>query len=95
MRWSLDLRSRSLYITLREAPSAWQRELADGTVVDVGESGQVVGVEVVRFDAPWDPNLVTAGVDLSPEARASIVWLISVLAAAGGRWGLFHCNPPG
>lgn len=81
MRWSIDLRSRSLYITLSDAPSASQREMADGTVVDVDESGHVVGIEVLRFDAPWDPNLVTASFDLSPEARDSIAWLISVLPA--------------
>jgi uncharacterized protein YuzE len=44
----------SLYIELREAPSAESQEVADGLVVDFDSNGDVVGLDIEHASAKLD-----------------------------------------
>jgi len=46
MRLSYDPETDSLYIHLNEIPSKDSDEVAEGVVLDFGESGKLVGIDV-------------------------------------------------
>lgn len=61
MRWTYDLAVGALYFRVTDdAPIAAQRELAPGAVLDVDESGSVVGIEILT---PEGRGAVAAALD--------------------------------
>jgi uncharacterized protein YuzE len=49
-----DYSAAALYIELDAGPQATSTEQIDpGTLVDLDESGQVIGIEVIHPDRPW------------------------------------------
>jgi uncharacterized protein YuzE len=53
MRLKYDLNVGALYIRLSDRPVARTREIDDNTFVDLGEDGDVIGIEVISIEHPW------------------------------------------
>jgi uncharacterized protein YuzE len=68
VRYSYDTEAGALYIYVHdEIPIKSQVEMPDGVVVDVGPDGQLVGVEVLSPDRPWDIQAVVDRFSLTPD----------------------------
>ena len=53
MKYSYDYDTKALYIELSDDPVDETRQMDAGTMVDLDESGGVVGIEVLRPGRPW------------------------------------------
>ena len=53
MKYSYDYDTKALYIELSDDPVDETHQLDAGTMVDLDESGGVVGIEVLRPGRPW------------------------------------------
>jgi uncharacterized protein YuzE len=60
----------SLYIDLSSKPSAESQEVADGIVVDLDESGSVVGIDIQHASEKLD--LTTLEIESLPAAAVKI-----------------------
>ena len=72
MRWTLDLDANALYVYFGHNAPVRQRVMADGTIVDVDEAGELVGIEVVRPGAAWDIDAVVDEFGLDGEAGSAL-----------------------
>ncbi len=70
MRYVYDGTADALYITFRDEKPQRQVRLEDGTVIDLGSSDAVVGVEVLVPSSPWDPDSLTERWSLEPRELA-------------------------
>ncbi len=92
MRWTYDLDQRALYIELSSARPSEQVEMSDGTIVDLDESGAVVGIEVLAAWAGWDWRAVVDAFGLDERLARSIAHvaqspLLGVRSTRRGRAG--------
>lgn len=53
MRWERDLGADCLYVYVADVPIDHTEELSDGTIVDVGPGGELVGVEILAASSGW------------------------------------------
>lgn len=89
MRWKLDLEASALYVYLREGQPAEQRELDDGTIVDVDADGRLVGLEILAPWAPVDWPTLMEEFGLEPAERESLTFLIVEQIMRMGRPGRY------
>jgi uncharacterized protein YuzE len=75
MRWTFDLDSDSLYVSLRDTRSTRQVELPSGVVIDVDPEGRAVGVEILRASAGWSPTEITDRFNIERSDAESLKWL--------------------
>lgn len=77
MRWSYDADCRALYMQLRTGEVEKQREMEDGTIVDVDVAGDVVGVEIIApLISTVDIGRLTRTFGLTDDERDSIVLIL-------------------
>jgi len=79
MRWTYDGGSDSLYVYVSEDAITEQRELADGTIVDVAQDGSLVGFEVLAMLTGWTPEQIAGEFGLSPGAKDLLTLLVHSL----------------
>ena len=83
MSWTYDVDTQSLYVRVSTRETAGQIEMPDGTVVDIDDAGQVVGVEVIRASAPWDLEAVAERFNLSSDAVEQVRWVTETISRFG------------
>lgn len=67
MRISFDEEAGALYVTLSEGIVARTVTVDAGTLVDVDERGNAVGIEVVRPAREWPVDAIAEAGNLGPE----------------------------
>jgi uncharacterized protein YuzE len=72
MRSQLDVTADALYVHVTDVPIDHTEELEDGTIVDVGSGGELVGIEVLSVSRGWQPDLVAARFELSPFDQSAL-----------------------
>lgn len=84
MRLKYDLTVGALYIRLSDAVVARTRDIDDNTFVDLGEAGDVVGIEVVSIAHPWalDTVLRDYRIPTTEEAQLRAYFKPTVAGAA-------------
>jgi uncharacterized protein YuzE len=80
MSWTFDVESQSLYVKLSDGEISRQVEMTDGTIVDVDEADNAVGVEVLRAWAPWDVRAVVSRFNLSEDTAKFLEVLARTVA---------------
>ncbi len=76
MNYSYDARADALYIRFQNTPSTRQVELPDGTIVDVGQDGSLIGIDVMNPGAGWEVAPVIAQWEL-PNSEAALLRAIA------------------
>jgi uncharacterized protein YuzE len=76
----------ALYIRLTDSPVARTDQIDPGTLVDLDDSGSLVGVEVLRPSRIWPLREVLTRFEIAAEDRA-------LLEAFFGRAGMTHLVP--
>lgn len=72
--WRRDAQADALYIDVCDVPVEHTEELSDGTVVDVGAQGELVGIEILSVSRGWsDSSLVGRFSSLSDHERALLM----------------------
>ncbi len=84
MIFSYDHDADALYIEMADAPVARTRQFDEGTIVDLDESGKVVGIEVLRPARDWPLEQIKASFRLDKSATAILDSL----------WGTGHAKRP-
>ena len=72
MRWTFDVDQGSLYLELGAGEPVEQVEMADGTIVDLDDSGGVIGIEVLSAWADWDWRAIVSTFALDAKVAASV-----------------------
>ncbi|MXY78015.1 MAG: DUF2283 domain-containing protein [Acidimicrobiia bacterium] len=72
MIFSYDYDADALYIEITDSPVARTRQFDEGTMVDLDESGEVVGIEVLRPARAWPLKVIRASYEL-PDGDARIL----------------------
>lgn len=72
MTFSYDYDADALYIEITDSPVARTRQFDEGTMVDLDESGEVVGIEVLRPARAWPLKVIQASYEL-PDDDARIL----------------------
>ena len=67
MYFAYDYDADALYITIADSPVAGTHQLDEGTLVDLDESGGVVGIEVLRPARDWPLEDVKSGFSLGED----------------------------
>jgi uncharacterized protein YuzE len=70
MIFSYDDDADALYIAITDSPIARTRRFDEGTLVDLDESGQVVGIEVLRPARDWPLEEIEASFRLGRDNTA-------------------------
>lgn len=70
MIFSYDDNADSLYIDITDSPVARSRQFDEGTIVDLDESGEVVGIEILRPARDWPLGEIKASFRLGKEDTA-------------------------
>ena len=70
MIFSYDNDADALYIEIANSPIARTRQLDEGTLVDLDEPGQVVGIEVLRPARDWPLDEIRASCGLGEDNAA-------------------------
>lgn len=69
MRFAHDVGADALYIYVTDGSVDHTEELTDGTVVDVGSSGELVGVEILAVSSGWNDEELARRFELSTYDR--------------------------
>lgn len=56
MRISYDTQADAVYIQLREGEFAANKEVAEGIILDLGEGGAVLGIEILEASTRLSPG---------------------------------------
>jgi uncharacterized protein YuzE len=84
MRWERDLRTDSLYIYVCDVPVDHTEEMSDGTIVDVGIGGELVGVEILAVGSGWEITALAERLPLSHFDREALRAITHPPSAAVG-----------
>ena len=79
MNYSYDREADALYIALSDSPVDTTKQIDAGIMVDIAESGQLVGVEVLRPMRSWSTTTlggVLIRFDVPVECRGKILRLL-------------------
>ena len=72
MHLKYDLNVGALYIRLTDEPAARTREIDDNTFVDLDESGDVIGIEVISIHHAWALDDVLRGYSIPAHEVAQL-----------------------
>ena len=84
MIFSYDHDADALYIEMSDSPVARTRQFDEGTIVDLDESGEVVGIEVLRPARDWPLEQIKSSFSLEKSTTAILDSL----------WGTAHVQRP-
>lgn len=70
MIFSYDYDADALYIGITDARVARTRQFDEGTIVDLDESGEIVGIEVLRPARAWPLEQIEASFRLGDDNTA-------------------------
>ena len=70
MFFSYDDDADALYIEITDSPVARSQQFDEGTIVDLDDSGDVVGIEILRPARDWPLERVKASFRLGEENTA-------------------------
>jgi len=77
MRWTYDMDANALYMRMSDAEIASQRELEDGTIVDLDEKGDLVGLDLVTPAIGFDWMQLFESYGIEEADRVAIVILMA------------------
>lgn len=79
MRWEFDSVADALYVHLNDAAVTRQREMPDGTIVDLDASGAIVGIDIVSASAAVDIAGIVDAFGLGDDVGTSLFFILSSL----------------
>jgi uncharacterized protein YuzE len=62
----IDYDAKALYIELADREVSRTEQIDPGTMVDLDENGQVIGIEVIHPDRPWPLDEILERFDIAP-----------------------------